>query len=588
MTERSLNELFEAVRETVARLLHGTGPVEPIPPTRAPEDRVQNVDDAMAAVDAAEAGTRRALEALRREIAILTARCNGLTELLEQGPQGHIVTDPEGRILSANERAWAMLGLMECSAVGHPITEFLRDPSAAKAVDASRAAVSGRLQGPITLFPTSRKDPFGAVIVAAPEPAGAPTLQWLLHDLGDRALLTAEVADYLRESQRLELVGRLAGGIAHDFNNLLMIINGQVQFVLDALDEHSPIRTDIEEIRDAGLRAADLTSQLLAYSRRSGRQLRILDLNDVLEGMARMLRRLIGEDVCLELNLDHLPAPVRADQGQIEQIVMNLAINARDAMPTGGTLCLGTERVTVDEDQAVELDVDPGEYVALRVRDSGHGMSPEVQSRLFEPFFTTKTRGRGTGLGLVLVRGLITQFGGAITISSEVGVGSTFTVYLPLEVGARRGGLDVPLQPEHLPGGEETVLVVEDDPLVRRMTVRMLGRLGYTVLEASDAQSARDILDRSLVVPDLLLTDVIMPGESGRDLAQQLRSRFIGLRVLYMSGYPREKLGAHGVLDPGIRILQKPFTIRGLAVRLREVLDEPRALEAGGHNQQGH
>lgn len=509
---------------------------------------------------------------------------SGLTRLLERSADGYITTDLAGRILSANAAACELLGQEADALTGRRLEELAEDRDRATLAAALEEAEGGDRGGPASVA-MARPDgsPLVLEVTAISAPLGhGEKIHCLLRDVTAQAAAQAR----LREAQRMEAMGRLAGGVAHEFSNLLLIINGQAQFVIDELDPNDPVRQDMEEIQAAGRRAAELTGELLAFSRREDSRLQVLDANQVLGGMARMLRRLIGEDLRLELDLARSPMPVRADQGRLEQIVMNLAINARDAMPTGGTLRLATRRDRIaSEEEARDLGVEPGVYVRLDVQDTGEGMSSEVQQRLFQPYFTTKARGRGTGLGLSLVSGLVRQFEGGVRVASEVGAGTTVSIYLPyaLERAAQSERLTQRLA--DLPGGSEHILVVEDDALVRRMTVRMLRRLGYRLTEAGGAAEALEALDREGTVPDLLLTDVVMPDESGRELAHRLVGRFPDLRVLYMSGYPREKLGPHGIVDPGIRVLQKPFTVRRLAAAVREALDEPRALEAGAHGQ---
>lgn len=509
---------------------------------------------------------------------------SGLTRLLERSADGYITTDLAGRILSANAAACELLGQEADALTGRRLEELAEDRDRATLAAALEEAEGGDRGGPASVA-MARPDgsPLVLEVTAISAPLGhGEKIHCLLRDVTAQAAAQAR----LREAQRMEAMGRLAGGVAHEFSNLLLIINGQAQFVIDELDPNDPVRQDMEEIQAAGRRAAELTGELLAFSRREDSRLQVLDANQVLGGMARMLRRLIGEDLRLELDLARSPMPVRADQGRLEQIVMNLAINARDAMPTGGTLRLATRRDRIaSEEEARDLGVEPGVYVRLDVQDTGEGMSSEVQQRLFQPYFTTKARGRGTGLGLSLVSGLVRQFEGGVRVASEVGAGTTVSIYLPyaLERAAQSERLTQRLA--DLPGGSEHILVVEDDALVRRMTVRMLRRLGYRLTEAGGAAEALEALDRAGTVPDLLLTDVVMPDESGRELAHRLVGRFPDLRVLYMSGYPREKLGPHGIVDPGIRVLQKPFTVRRLAAAVREALDEPRALEAGAHGQ---
>jgi PAS domain S-box-containing protein len=375
-----------------------------------------------------------------------------------------------------------------------------------------------------------------------------------------------------QQAQKMEAVGRLAGGVAHDFNNLLTVILGFCELSLAGLDPDDPRRGDIEEIQKAGTRAADLTRQLLAFSRKQIIELTLLDLTAVVVDMQPMLARLIGEDVRIVLGLSVEPALVTADRGQVEQIVMNLTVNARDAMPRGGVLTIETACVELDEHYAsTHLSVKPGPYVVLTVTDTGTGMTPEVQARLFEPFFTTKGQGKGTGLGMATVYGIVARSGGSVGVYSEVGRGTSFRVYFPKadDTVLAEDGRPLILRPRT---GSETVLVVEDEHGLRELTKKLLERQGYTVLTAANAREARRMLEEHASI-DVLLTDVIMPGGSGPDLTAGLGARWPDLRVIYMSGYTEETIVHHGVLDPGIVFLHKPFTSDTLGQKLREVLD---------------
>jgi two-component system cell cycle sensor histidine kinase/response regulator CckA len=376
-----------------------------------------------------------------------------------------------------------------------------------------------------------------------------------------------------QHAQKMEAVGRLAGGVAHDFNNLLTAILGYCELLLADLNPDDPRGADIAEIQKAGTHAAGLTSQLLAFSRKQIIEPTRLDLNVVVADMRAMIGRLIGEDVNILLSLWPALASVKADRGQVEQIVLNLAVNARDAMPRGGTLTIQTANVELDEHYAkTHLEVTPGPYVALTVADTGTGMTPQVQARLFEPFFTTKGVGKGTGLGLATVHGIVMRSGGSVTVYSEIGRGTSFRVYFP-RADAAEIVVDTPPPPVSRPrGGAQTVLVVEDAGGVRELARRLLRRLGYTVLVAADADEALRLFEQNGSI-DVLLTDVVMPGASGPELTRQLVERRPALKVIYMSGYTEEAIVHHGVLDPGIAFLHKPFTSETLGRKIREVLD---------------
>ncbi|HYU08032.1 MAG TPA: PAS domain S-box protein [Gemmatimonadales bacterium] len=378
--------------------------------------------------------------------------------------------------------------------------------------------------------------------------------------------------EQFRQSQKMEAVGQLAGGIAHDFNNLLTAILGNTQLLLRELPPGDSKRGDVEEIRKASERAASLTRQLLAYSRRQMLQPVVLDLNVVVAEMDKLLRRLIGEHIALVTVLAPGLGRVKADPNQLEQVIVNLAVNARDAMPEGGKLTIETANVDLDETFAqAHLGSVPGAYAMLAVTDTGFGMDATVRAHLFEPFFTTKEVGKGTGLGLATVYGIVKQSDGYISVYSEPGHGSSFKIYLPriatparAAAGPQKGG---PAR------GTETVLVVEDEPAVLSLSRRALEAQGYVVLAASDAASALRVVERHGGMIHLLLTDVVMPGLSGRELADQLAGQRPGIRVLYMSGYPGDAVVQHGTLPSGSAFLQKPFSPDGLARKVRDLLD---------------
>jgi nitrogen-specific signal transduction histidine kinase/CheY-like chemotaxis protein len=378
--------------------------------------------------------------------------------------------------------------------------------------------------------------------------------------------------EQFQRAQKMEAVGRLAGGVAHDFNNLLTVILGFCELLLADRDPADPRQADIAEIQKAGTRAAGLTRQLLAFSRKQIIEPTLLDLNVVVADMRSMLGRLIGEDVKVVLGLGPELVSVKADRGQVEQVVMNLAVNARDAMPKGGTLTIETANVELDEHYAeTHLAVKPGAYVALTVTDTGTGMTPEVQSRLFEPFFTTKEVGKGTGLGMATVYGIVTASGGSVGVYSEVGKGTSFKVYFPPAQAAEDVVVAPPPVNRRRAEGQ-TVLLVEDADGVRELTRRLLQRLGYTVLVAANADEALRLFEQHPSI-DLLLTDVVMPGASGPELTKRLVEERRALRVIYMSGYTEEAIVQHGVLKPGIAFLHKPFTSETLGQKIREVLE---------------
>jgi signal transduction histidine kinase/ActR/RegA family two-component response regulator len=382
-----------------------------------------------------------------------------------------------------------------------------------------------------------------------------------------------QLEDQLRQAQKMEAVGMLAGGIAHDFNNLLTIINGYSQLILNALGPTDTHRHSVEQIMKAGERAAALTQQLLAFSRRQVLQPRVVDLNKLVGNASTMLQRLIGEDIELHLDLGTDLGRVNADPGQIEQVVMNLAVNARDAMPRGGVLIIETANIEFDEHYAAHhINVKAGSYVRLAVSDNGAGMDEATRARLFEPFFTTKHPGQGTGLGLSTVFGIVRQSGGSLEVYSEPGRGTTVKIYLPR--------IDQPVAIEaeshkkrKVVRGTETILLAEDDEMVRTLVRETLERQGYRVLETSDPAQARRTADQHKGTVHLLITDVIMPKINGRELAQQLLKTWPDLKVLYMSGYTDNAVLASGILEKDVAFLQKPFTPAALAEKVRDILE---------------
>jgi len=414
-----------------------------------------------------------------------------------------------------------------------------------------------------------------------PDLADAPTrfavaLNVLLHDLDYRVKQRERAEERLYQAQKMEAIGKLAGGVAHDFNNLLSVILGYADLLLSDLDPATPAHADIVEIRRAGERARELTQQLLAFGRRQMLEPRVLDLDDVLCGMQKMLLRLLGEGVELVLELAANLGKVSADPGQLELVMMNLAINARDAMPKGGQLWIRSENVEFDEAYVHEHpEVIAGPYVRIAVTDTGEGMKPEVRARVFEPFFTTKEQGRGTGLGLSTVFGILRQSGGHISVSSEPGSGTTFNVYLPRMLEPRlRAETAVPTPRSSMPGSE-TVLLVEDEAQVRALARIVLERHGYRVLEASGPYEGLALAEAHPEPIHLLLTDVVMPKMDGRTFADRLASLRPRVRVLFMSGYAESSIVTDGVLEPGIALLPKPFTPDALLDAVRAVLDGP-------------
>ena len=386
----------------------------------------------------------------------------------------------------------------------------------------------------------------------------------------EEALHSSELQ--LRQSQKMEAVGRLAGGVAHDFNNLLTVVTGYSDFLLRRLDENSPMRKDAEEIQRAADRAAALTRQLLAFSRKQVLQPRVLELNDVVKGMEKMLQRLIGEDIELRGVFEPSLGQIKADHGQIEQVILNLVVNARDAMPGGGKLTIETANVFIDQRTVFRnRGLEIGEYVMLAISDTGVGMTAEVKSHLFEPFFSTKGVGKGTGLGLATCYGIVCQSEGDIRVYSEPGSGTIFKVYLPRLRGTTAEAVE-PKVSNELPRGNESVLIVEDDIDVRKLATAVLHSCGYRIEEAVSAVQALDLVGYHSRF-DLVITDVIMPQMSGKELYTEIMKRVPNTEVLFISGYTDDALAHHGVLDAGLSFLEKPFSPARLAQKVRSVLD---------------
>ena len=394
---------------------------------------------------------------------------------------------------------------------------------------------------------------------------------WSFRDISQRK----EMEEQLRQARKMETLGSLAGGIAHDFNNLLSPIIGYSELGLGRLPPSDPMAVSLAQILKAARRAADLTRQILAFSRKQMLEVCVIDLNEVISDYEDMLRRLLGETITINIVLNRASAPVRADRSQIEQVVLNMAVNARDAMPEGGSLTIETAEVFLDQRYAERhVEVASGDYVMLSISDTGVGIEEAIRDRIFEPFFTTKERGKGTGLGLATSFGIIKQHHGHLWVYSEPGHGTTFKIYLPKAEEGVGVAADRSPEAQLAPSSGEHVLVVEDDEMVRELVCETLLAHGFQVSEADQPAVALSLIDRIAPV-DLLLTDVIMPQMNGRELHRQLSGRIPGLKVLYMSGYSENVIADQGMLYAGVDFLQKPFSVRSLLEKVQQVVGRP-------------
>jgi PAS domain S-box-containing protein len=492
--------------------------------------------------------------------------------LVQSAVYGIYRSSLEGKFLDVNPALIAMLGYNSSDEVLalDPKQSVFLDPEGQSRL-MKEFARSGRLDdlevrwrrkdgNPITVRLSGRA-------VSTPEEPDQ-VLEIIAQDVTERRVLE----DQFRQAQKMEAVGRLAGGVAHDFNNLLMVVSGYTEVLLERTERGNPLYPKIEAIQQAADRATTLTRQLLAFSRKQLLELKVVDVNTIVGDMERLLRPLIGEDIELITRLAPDLGRTRADAGQIEQVIMNLVVNSKDAMPDGGKITIQTANVSLDDDLRREHSyIQPGPYVMLSVGDNGHGMDKETQARIFEPFFTTKEKGKGTGLGLSTVYGIVKQSGGYVFVNSEVGRGTTFRIYLPRVEDAAE-----PLSKERAAqaalGGSETVLLVEDEESVRQLVRETLEAKGYKVLEADQGDAALRIASTHQGAIDMLITDVVMPGMSGRELARQLSTSHPQTKVLYLSGYTEDAIVHQGVLDPDTAFLQKPFTLQALSRKVREVL----------------
>jgi hypothetical protein len=505
-------------------------------------------------------------------------------ELFELAPDAIVMTNADGVITLINQPAEALFGYSREELVGELVEKLMPESHRPDHVGLRqnylRSAAPRAMGGGMANLRGMRKDGtvFPVEISLAPINSSAgPQVAAAVRDVTARLRLEGQ----LRQSQKMEAIGRLAGGVAHDFNNILSVILSCGEMLLEDLKPGEPMRDDLEEIQKAGLRAADLTKQLLMFSRQQVLEPRVVDLNDVLTAMDKMLQRILGADVDL-VSLRTKPlGRVRIDPSSVEQVIMNLVVNARDAMPTGGKLTMETENVVLDESYASDhLGVKPGPYVMLAITDTGTGIDKVTIARIFEPFFTTKEAGKGTGLGLSTVFGIAQQSGGTVWVYSEPGKGTTFKVYLP-RVDAAVDAVRAVAPPKDL-RGSETILLVDDDDQVRAVAHSILQRTGYHVIEARNAGEALLHAERHPGTIHLLLSDVVMPQMSGPELAKRLANARPEMKVLCMSGYTDDSIVRHGVLDAQLAFFQKPITPDALMTKVREVLDSPKSQTAKG------
>ena len=544
-------------------------------------------DQAVAAMKAgasdyfAKGQLKRLLPAMERELREAKGRAAKretdmrLAKLVEHAPIGIFRSTRAGKVLSVNAALVRMLGYATAADVLHldMARDVYADPAERQRLLDEHPYTDREYDEMEATWKRKDGTPVHVELIGRAVRDAAGTIEsyeTFVRDVTEQRRLQRELV----QAQKMEAVGRLAGGIAHDFNNLLTAILGSAELALEMLPAGAPEREEVDEVRKAALRAADLTRQLLAFSRQQVIVPKVLNPNDVVGGMDKMLRRLLGEDVELRAALASDLGSVKVDPSQLEQVVLNLAVNARDAMPDGGTLTIETQNTELDQ-QYVQghLSAQPGPYVMLAVSDTGVGMDAGTQARIFEPFFTTKEKGRGTGLGLATVYGIVKQSGGWIWVYSEPGHGTTFKVYFP-RVAAVAAPATASVAPPASVRGSETILLVEDDETIRNLVFKVLKANGYTVLVAANGDEAEREAERHHGRIHLLITDVVLPGLSGPEVARRLIATRTDTRALYLSGYTNDAVLRRGVLEAGVAFLQKPFTPGVLGRKVREVLDQ--------------
>ncbi len=504
-----------------------------------------------------------------------------LEEILNALPDAVVYADPDRRIRKVNPAFTRIYGYTAEEVMGEKTAILYADPDEFVKQGQERYNIQAREMHTPYEIRYQRKD--GSCFIS--ETVGTPVrnaadevvgLMGVVRDITDRKQAEAEkerLESQLRQAQKMEAVGRLAAGFAHDFNNMLSPILGYSELLLDELHETDPRYDQAEEIRRAAIRSRDLIRQLLAFSRKQVLSLELLDLNPVIEDFQKMLSRAIREDIELRLFLDPGAGKIKADLSQIEQILMNLAVNAQDAMPDGGVLTIETAPAELDAEYAAQKPgVTPGEYVRLSVSDTGRGMEPAVAERIFEPFYTTKEKSKGTGLGLATVYGIVKQHGGNIWVYSEAGQGTTFKLYFP-RISASEPESETKPPPEPAPKGAETVMVVEDSEMVRKLACGILKKYGYHPISAANGRECLQKIREYEGTVSLLLTDLVMPDMNGKELASLLTRSYPRMKVLFMSGYTDNVIARHGVLDPGVHFISKPFTVRSLAEKVQAVLE---------------
>ncbi|HEY6057167.1 MAG TPA: PAS domain S-box protein, partial [Candidatus Limnocylindrales bacterium] len=500
----------------------------------------------------------------------LQAANETLGAIVESSPVATILFDRQHAVRLWNPAAERIFGWSADEMVGQPIDLITPEPEREEARAFRARILAGETVSGVELRRLHRTDGvIEVVLYGAPQRDAHGRVVGVVELLADISA-QRRLEEQLLQAQKMESIGRLAGGVAHDFNNILTAITGFSELLLMDLPQGSPARDSVEAIRQASERASGLTQQLLAFSRRQVLQPRVLDLNEAIRAIEPMLRRLIGEHISLAINLRRRIGHIQADPSQLEQVVLNLVVNARDAMPDGGRLSIETGTADFDEGYAAEhFELNPGRYVMLAVSDTGVGMDRATRAHMFEPFFTTKERGQGTGLGLATIYGIVRQSGGHIWLYSEPGRGTTFKLYFPFVAS---GVVEEAAPSPPAVGGDETILLVEDEDTVRDIASVVLERGGYRVLAAIDGREAIAVEQSFRGQIDLLVTDVVMPGMSGPDLARRIKARRPGLRALFLSGYTEDMIGGQEDLDVGDAFLGKPFTPDSLARKVRDVL----------------